>query len=318
LEDVAYLLAFADAGDLSAAAKALGVNQPAVSRRLSLWREFQPPLLKKVGNRDVLTERGHQVVAAARCIDQQAKQLADFLRDREEAAATVLLAGGSTSSQWYLAPAIARLSAEFPEMAFRGRVLRGERRIAQTAAGKIDVAIVSHDEMRVRLIASNDDLAVEPIAEHALCAVTHKDSVAAATLSQVLRGQEAPLAMLVDFPLVGLDAASGIRRFLEQQARGVGGRLRFVAETGGWAAAKEFARCAVGVAVLPLASVLREDQEQLVIRRLSAELNVRHSVVYRPSNERPAVANAVQTLKQVGRELEQTVHRRWSGILIGK
>ena len=313
---MSYLTAVADSdGVLKAAAEALGVRQPAVSKRMDRWRKYRPPLVEKVGNRDVLTERGREVVAAARVICRQMDELSAFLREHQESPSSLYLAAGSLTSQWFLAPAIAKLSAASPAASYRTRVLRGARRIRGVADGQLDLAIVSHDETQIQTLVGSTALAVTTLSTQSLCVVAHKDSKPAAKLSQVLRGQQVPLNLLAELPPVGLDANSGVRRLLERQCVATGGRLRFEAETGGWMAAKEFARCGVGVAIVPLASMSRDDENDLVIRRLAADGGLRHCLIQRREDRRESLESAKQTLQEVAGQLDSKIERHWSGVL---
>ena len=124
-----------------------------------------------------------------------------------------------------------------------------------------------------------------------------------------------PLSFLANWDLVGLDSQSGVRRYLERQFTGAGLKLRFVAETGGWAGAKEYARCGIGVALMPLAFLSNEDAEDLVFRRLRSEANVQHSLVRRREDQRPVVQEVVEMIKEVAAEFQEKVRRRWDRIL---
>ena len=315
LDDLRYLVALADAGSVSEAAKVLGVKQPSVSRRMDAWRKLRPPLVRKQGNRDVLTDRGHKVVSTARTIVQQFDHLTAYLRDQEDAPNVLYLASGSVASQWYLAPALARMSTIAPDCRFRTRVLRGAQRITGVAGGELDVAIVSHDAMQIEMIAGPGVLRVEPLADLSLCVVAHKDSEPAAEITRILKGQQVPLKLLTRWDLVGLDPQSGVRRFLERQLATSKDRLRFVAETGGWAGAKEYARCGLGVAILPLACIEPDDLEDLVARRLPSEVGVRHSIIARQEDQREAVAQVCQAIRDVARERAEKVQRQWRRVL---
>jgi DNA-binding transcriptional LysR family regulator len=315
LDDLRYLVAYADAKGISAAAEKLGVKQPTVSKRMDLWRACRPPLVTRSGNRDELTDRGHHVVASARAILHQLDQLSAYLKDHEDTPNSFLMGAGSVASQWYLAPTIANLLPEKTDWQFRTRIMRGANRLRGVAAGEIDIAIVSHDQPQIDLIVSGRDVSVERIADHPLCVVAHQRAEAARELSKVLKGQEVPLSMLSHWNLVGLDSQSGVRRYVERQLTGAGLKLRFVAETGGWAGAKEFARCGVGVALLPLAYLTSEDTEDLVFRRLSTEANVQHSLVRRRNDQRPIVQEVTETIKEVASEFQEKVRRRWHGII---
>jgi DNA-binding transcriptional LysR family regulator len=67
LQQLRYLVAAADAGSLSGAAREERVSQPVVSRALhNLERELHVPLFRRHGRRLVLTDAGEAVVASAR------------------------------------------------------------------------------------------------------------------------------------------------------------------------------------------------------------------------------------------------------------
>ena len=67
LRQLQYLVAAADAGSVSGAARTLGVSQPVVSRALrNLEREYQVALFRLSGRSLGLTEAGRAVVTSAR------------------------------------------------------------------------------------------------------------------------------------------------------------------------------------------------------------------------------------------------------------
>ena len=154
------------------------------------------------------------------------------------------------------------------------------------ADGTFDLAIVSHDAAQIRAIlaAARVELAalrLEPLADHALCLVAGKDTPFGRELCHVLEGQTVPLSMLPVFPLVGLDLQSGIRRQLEAQLRGKSPDLTFRFEAGGWEAAKEYARHGLGVAVLPLPLLARDDRREFIIRHLVPETRIQDLLIGR-------------------------------------
>ena len=59
------------------------------------------------------------------------------------------------------------------------------------------------------------------------------------------------------------------------------GQLYFAAEGGGWAAAKEYARAGLGVAIVPRATIRPEDRKTLVCRKLSQQFAIAHYLIHR-------------------------------------
>ena len=142
-------------------------------------------------------------------------------------------------------------------------------------------------------------LRIEPLAEHPLCLVAGKDTPFGRELSEVLEGQTVPLSKLSAFPLVGLDPQSGIRRQLEAQLRGKSRGLCFRFEAGGWEAAKEYARHGLGVAVLPVPLLAREDRKDFIIRRLPPEIRIQDLLIDRDAEQGPAHEAMKVAMKEV-------------------
>jgi DNA-binding transcriptional LysR family regulator len=81
LQQLRYLVAAADTGSLSGAARIERVSQPVVSRALhSLEREYSVQLLRTDGRRLALTDAGQAVVAAARRAVDAAEEVAHTAR----------------------------------------------------------------------------------------------------------------------------------------------------------------------------------------------------------------------------------------------
>ena len=315
IDHLRYLVAVAKHGGVQAAADALGVSQPTVSKQMKHWRERRPPLLGREAGRDVLTERGQQVVATAQQILRQIDQLSRFLREQEDAPTAVYIAGGAVASQWYLAPTMARLAKEFPDFRFRTRVMRGSDRITGVVGGEIDLAVVSHDKTQIEMIAGPRRLKIEPLVKQPMCVVCQKKTEQAKQLSRILKGQEVPLALLSEWPLVGPDSNSGIRRYLEGKARSAGNDLQFIAESGGWHGAKEYARCGIGVAILPLAFLDKDDLNDLVARRLTGSVSIGHSLIRRSDDKREIIQQVCEMMRTVSARHVEKSARRWHGIL---
>jgi len=115
-----------------------------------------------------------------------------------------------------------------------------------------------------------------------------KDTPFGREFAQILDGQTVPLSKLSAFPFVGLDFQSGIRRQLEAHVRGKSPWLCFRFEAGGWEAAKEYARHGLGVAVLPLPLLARDDRKDFIIRRLPLQFHIQDMLIDRDMELGPA------------------------------
>ncbi|MCA9672778.1 MAG: LysR family transcriptional regulator [Myxococcales bacterium] len=119
--DWSHLEAFvriASAGSLSQAARELGVSQPTLSRHAQALEESLGVSLFVRHARGVsLTERGHELLASARTIDDEVQALMRHARGaRQTPAGTVRLSVNEPIANFVLAPAIAALRREHPRI----------------------------------------------------------------------------------------------------------------------------------------------------------------------------------------------------------
>ena len=133
------ILAVAEAGSLSAAARASGISQPTLGRHI---REAEAslalPLFTRTAHGQTLTEAGQAVLPAARAMRAAAADLALTAAGRAEGiAGTVRLTASIVVSYHILPPILARLRAEEPGLQIdlvpsdtTGNLLFGEADIA--------------------------------------------------------------------------------------------------------------------------------------------------------------------------------------------
>jgi len=291
LESLHTLFLFAEHGEVTAVAKALGLDEAVISRRLKVLRE-EYALLTKQRRSLTLTDKGRAALPAIRSLLQQQAHLVDWLLERKEEPQVLSIATGSFGARFYLPRALVLFAEQHSDCQVRVQVRRGRERILGVADGTYDLSIVSHDAAQIRAIlagACGDQAAlrIEPLAEHPLCLVAGKDTPFGLELSQILEGQNVPLSRLSAFPLVGLDPQSGMRRQLEAYFRGKSPNLCFRFEAGGWEAGKEYARHGLGVVVLPLPLLAREDRKDFIIRRLTPEIRIQVLLIDREPVLRP-------------------------------
>jgi DNA-binding transcriptional LysR family regulator len=181
--DLRTLLALADAGSETAAAKELGISQPVVNRRLQLFFRA-PALLRRRKGRVELTDKGREALPAVRRLLRQHDHLQQYLAGRRERGNLLAIGVGASAGQFYLARAIAILRQRLPEWEIQTRVQRGKERIAGVVEGTLDVALVTHSSLQIENIArwacsSQTELQIDELAGLPLCVIAQRETAEA-------------------------------------------------------------------------------------------------------------------------------------------
>lgn len=319
IEELRALLAVAETGTETAAAKRLGVTQPVVHRRLRPFRET-PALVYTEANEVVLTDTGREAVPAIRRLVRQYDHLRRYLRGRRERPNLLRLGVGSSVTQYYLARALATLRQRRPEWEVQTRVLRGKDRIAEIVSGELDLVVLSHNQPQIEnnarwVCGTRVGLAISELVRLTMCVIARQETPEAEQLGTVLAGQTVPLTMLQPWRLAGLDSESGIRQQIEGLLSDPSQRLAFGFEAGGWLGVKEFVRQGICPGLMPLALLVPEDQQTFVIRRLPAALAVTHRLLHRQDAGVEILEEVKTALQDAAQELQETVEGRWEGLL---
>jgi DNA-binding transcriptional LysR family regulator len=113
---VRSFLAVLDAGSLMGAARALGAQQPTLSRHVAeLEAQLGTPLFERTGRGVVPTAAARSIADAARAMQEGADTLARAAnRQREAASGTVRLTTSQVAAAWLLPPVLAALRAAEP------------------------------------------------------------------------------------------------------------------------------------------------------------------------------------------------------------
>ncbi len=230
----------AERGGFTAAAKALGLTQAAVSQRIQqLERAVGAPLFRRGGGRAVLTEAGRRLHGyARRIIDLHAEARAAVTGVPGATAGELTLAASSVPGQHLLPPALA---------AFRGRHpgVRVRVSVSDTAAVLWQV---EHGQAHLGLVGGRGD---GPHLEFRRFAGDRLVLVAPAAGPWPRRRVTAE--QLLRLPLIQREAGSGTRRCLERALDRAGlspSRLTVALELGSTEAIKEAVLQGLGVAVL--------------------------------------------------------------------
>ena len=212
------LLAVSDHGAIGEASHALGLSQPALSRRIRiLEEEFAAELVERNGRGVVLTEMGRLAVAEGRLMVARMDRLKqDIARHIRLEAGVVRVGGGATAVSYLLPRAIAQFRKQHPAVRFEVREA-GSRDVEESVrTGALDLGFVT-------LPTSAPDLVVRSLLKDRIVLVAGMDhplSCRKRVTAKHLEGQS----------LVGFEAASAIRRLIDTALREAGVAMNVVME----------------------------------------------------------------------------------------
>lgn len=260
-------------GSVTAAARELGLDAAAVSKRLRpLARGCPPavprPWLAKRGKRFVLTDEGRRMLPAA------AERAADWDRFAALAAADrapgLTVACGHEAAGGVVLAAAARFRREHPAAALRVAVVRGRQRVEGVASGRYDLALVTDNPASVRE-AARRPVVVEPLADDELVLACAARSPWAAAFADPDRPADA--AEVLGWPLALPEADAAIRRRWDEllRRRAPSASPAVAMEVGGWRVLLGYVAAGFGVGLVPR-SVASSAGAKVKLRRLAADI----------------------------------------------
>ncbi|MGO1287857.1 MAG: LysR family transcriptional regulator, partial [Cellulosimicrobium funkei] len=148
LAAVDALLAVERTGTVHAAARDLGYTPSAVSQQVKrLERDLGARLLDRQGRGVVLTAAGRRVVEEGRALREQVESLRARLHDAgARPTGTVRLGSFSTAVRGVVAPLLARVRDDVPDLRLVVEETEPWDAVAAVAAGTLDLALVHHWE----------------------------------------------------------------------------------------------------------------------------------------------------------------------------
>ena len=157
LQQLRYVVATADAGSMTAAARGVPVAQPALSRAVrALEAELGVELFATRGRSVELTESGRRIVAAARRVLDDVAALEELASQMHEST-TLTLTSTPTLENAYTGPTVARYMVSHPEVSITMQRANGRAEvIALVRAGATDLGVADFDDLP-------DDLDVWPL-----------------------------------------------------------------------------------------------------------------------------------------------------------
>ncbi len=269
-------------GTITAAARALGLSLAAASARLqALENVVGTPLLARAKSGSTATDAGRALARRAHGLLAELESLhLEMGRFRGGLRGTLRLLGNTSAMSEALPPVLGRFLAQHPDIDVETQELPSDAVLDALRRGAGDLGIVASH-------VDTEGLAVQPWVDDQLVALLPRTVASAGAARAAPRGAphdplqdpqnlqalRDPLAdalrhtlrrarrvhfnQLLDLPFVGLPAASGLSRFLAQQAR-VGGRwLHHRARVGSFDAVAQLVAAGAGVAVMPLSAAQR-------------------------------------------------------------
>jgi molybdate transport repressor ModE-like protein len=300
VRQLAALVAIADHGTFSAAAKALFTVQSNVSSHVArLEKELGTVLVDRAHGG--LTDDGARVVERARRVLRELDDIATDLAQRDgDVVGDVRLGMLGTTARWLLPRLLADTGVRYPNL--RPIVAEGSTSVLLPAlrSGQYNAAVI-------HLPVDDPELTIEPLFAEDL---------------MLLTGAGHPLAGVTEIHLAELAAhrlllpppGSALRRVLDRAAQSVGAQFTAQAEVDGVRLLATLAVDGHGAAIVPATAVPQSTTRQFATVRVP-ELPPR--VVALAYHRRPLPSGAAKALFEVLRECVQARAAEQPGVHLG-
>jgi DNA-binding transcriptional LysR family regulator len=272
-EQLITFAAVAEHRNISRAAVALHLSQPAVSGQLRLLQEeFGEPLYLRDGRGVRLTPTGEQLAAyAARLRENWRDALAfrDALRGLERG--TLRIGASTTPASYRLPYLIAAFHRRYPDVKLE--TASGNTADVVAMLGELDIALVE-GPVGAQLPA---DCAVHPWHEDEIVAIAPRGH--ALVEAAAAAGGRCDLAAFGNVPLVTREDGSGVRQVVERAFARAAVPMRVALEIAGVEGVKEAVRAGMGIGFVSAMSMRHEDGALAQIRIGPEPLARRFSIV---------------------------------------
>ncbi len=291
IAQVEGFLEVARRGNVSRAADALRITQPALTARLqSLEQELGQPLFVRTRRGVRLTEAGNAFLPyAEQAVAALASGIAEIAAVSGGGGGELTLAVAPQVSTYVLPHLLTRYAAELP----------GVRIVVRTSHSEEIVELVARREVQAGLgrQVRHPLLTYTPVYDDQLVLVSPPASPLAAA-------DRTARSALADTPLILFDRASSYYELTTALLREAGVRPRGVIELDNVEAAKRMVAGGLGVALLPLTSVAEEIESGTLVglRLEDAEPAPRHIGILRrrdAGEPSPALAAFIELVRQI-------------------
>lgn len=295
LRQLGYVVAVADQGGFTRAARALHVAQPSLSQAVrALEHELGVELFVRAGRRVVLTAAGEALVGPARQV----------LRDMETARAAVGEVAGVRAGRLDVAclPTLAVHPVAGLVGAFRRRHPQVRVRVVEPDTADAAVRLVRDGTCEIGLVelpVAGADLVALPLEDQDIVAV-----LGAGGLPGLRRGRRLPLAALGGAPLITTPRGTSTRRLVDEALVAVGVEPEVVVEIESREAIGALVAAGAGMSLVPRAVAEQAALHGAEVREVTPPIRRSVGAVRRDGPLSPAgrafLAVAVDTLAGEG------------------
>ena len=301
LRQLSSLVAIADHGSFSAAARAMGTVQSNVSAHISrLEKDLGATLVDRLSG--TLTAEGEAVLERARRILHELDDIETDIKSRDDHVSGDTRIGVlGTTARWLMPRFLTKLAEQYPDI--RAVVHEGSTSslVPRLHNGSIDAAIV-------HLPLDDPDLHTEVLFAEELILVAH-------TRHELASRQSISLNELADTPLLLPPRSTAFRRIVDRAAANRGVALRAQAEIDGVRLLASLAFEGFGAAIVPASAVpgwLKGDFTRIAVPELPRR------VVGWAQRHRPQPNRATRASLDVALDLVNRYGPRQPGVHVGK
>jgi len=286
-------------GSFTAAARRLGISQPAVTIQIrELEQTSRVRLLERRARRLQLTAAGQALFRVSERIFRLADEAQSVLAHAGGAVTGTLRISGSGTAGSYILPAVlTAFGRRYPDVRVVLDVSNSRRVLEQVASFEADIGVLgAPDEATPLTVTDVPNLVVQPFVREPLV-------LAVSPRHRWARRREIALADLADEPLIVREAGSTTRRILEAHLAAAGVAPRIAMELGSTQAIKHAVAAGLGVSMLGARVIATEAGERRLraVRVRGKGLAIRFFFVHHADRTHAPVPRAFLVLARAAR-----------------
>ena len=280
LRRLRYLVAIADCGSMSAAARQLGIAQPALSHHITeLERLVGFPVLHRLARGVKATEKGEVLLSHAREITEKVRQAEAEIRAMAYLDERVIRLSLIPSWATAFAPSIiSEVAASMPKVSLRLIEARNDESLRLIRLGKVDMAVA---------LVGAEDKADDLIVKESLFAVSSRPI-----------GRSIPLEAAAGLNLILPPKDNPLRISIDEAAARAGITLNVTMEIDGQDTIKRAVSAGIGATILSWNSVQQEQE--------AGQLRAAHIIA-------PVIYRSIHLLRN--REVDERTFRLFRDLL---